>query len=449
LNAERIEQWHGLFDGMLNDIQPQYSEATIRPAEMSLSQLEWVGDLLWHTMRFDAPMFPSPEDFAFQLSICGGTPCVSRIPLGIVTAAFPKQEKRNSCTRAMFRHYDGYLAQRIRNKGEPSFYEQIAKLIWQRTLERSRHDTGPQPTRSEVEETVLSCVSDKGQRLAKPMAITSNLDNEIERNLETAQVPFYVLFPVTYREPQKNEQDDNPAWMLREELPGKKARSYYISRSVPFASIAAKLNRLRGGTDPPEIAGCLAGPLVVKLRGSPVHDLPGSNDFIQILETEKNEGINRSQEHEVDGIDNDAIFNHRILLSTVDFCREIWSNEGLPQLVKDLLRESDRNLCYLGFPLDDPDGLLGLQPHIWITNSHSVLDTEGLLDSQGQSLDKKARQTKVKKTRIGVGCLRNDGLGPAILKELQISVLPIALDEVAKEIKKVPGLLGPESEKRK
>ncbi len=442
-----LMEWQTLFEKCLATAQGLHPVMRRHDSDsMTFSQLEWLGDLLWHTIRFDAPMFPRTDDLALQLSLCGPAECLARVPLGTAAAIFPGQEGRNSCscTRAMVQYFDRCLAGREASKGRTSFHRAIAKLLWQTSIKASVDD-GKQPEETADPEAVARDLDQPAQ----PLVITSNLDNEIERNLKMARVPYYVLFPVTCSEPVRQDTQSgkwthhvSSAWILREEIPGREPVSYYLSRTISFSDMCQQLNSSRGAHHLTGSAGRLPGPLVVKLRGSPLHDPPTEGNFEQLC-------IEKTDKKAHDDVKRNAHFGPRILLSSVDFYREISETGAFPQCVKDLLRDEERVFCFLGYPLDDADSLLGLQPHVWFAQEQDA--SPDATQHEGRKRLGGAGDGHAAGTgggdRVSVGCRSDDGLGPAILEGLSVTTFAEpSLEDVAKSIEDVPDLLDPDTE---
>jgi hypothetical protein len=181
----------------------------------------------------------------------------------------------------------------------------------------------------------------------------------------------------------------------------------------------------------------LLGPLVVKLRGAPSHPIPNPLTF---------EELSGGAEARVS---QNGTFHHRILLSSLDFARQVSLGESLPECIRDLLREEDRVVCFLGHALDDPDSLLGLQAHVWVSSSpdgwRPISPHEVSQQPTGKSTEEVPR-TEGKECGVGVECTRADGFEQEFLSGLGIRSLPMRLSEVASEIQKVPGLANFECE---
>jgi TIR domain len=394
------------------DISEERLAADESPAslELTLSQLEWLGDLLWHTMRFDVPVLPRTDELAFQLSVCQATKCFVRIPLGTagVISAKSCPDAADISRRCVPRGHDlcmkliYHQLDNLRKTNPPrqptEFYRSIAKLIWQPFAVSQRGLIAAEKSAPSALALVDEGVSHDGRQPRYAMVVSVNIDVELEHCLR--KVEYSVIYPV-----QRNDGKVS-AWMLRIHIPRHESEFYLLSQTVEFEK---------------EVRARLKGPLIVKLRGSPLHPLP-SNGVTPSWIGKKNEEIGRG-----------ATLVNRLILSSLEYARELSDpNLGEPQCVKELLSQQERVLCFIGHPLDDPDGLLGIQRSVWVA---ATAGTHGELQAG---------------SKISVGCYRHDGLGNAFLSGLSVAPLGIELDKVAEEINKIPNLKDlPDSERRK
>ncbi|MFX1521174.1 MAG: toll/interleukin-1 receptor domain-containing protein [Promethearchaeota archaeon] len=402
---------------------------------MSLSQLEWLGDLLWHTMRFDAPMFPTPNDFVFQLSLCGENKCLTRVSLNYASALHTEDQEStsSSCASKIIRRLSEqlekereYLEDFNKTTKHPVFYEQIAKLL---SIGVKKEIKSSKSSECVAISSVNKSMSEKGEQILQPLVITSNLDDEIERYLKLGKkVPiFYVIYPVSYEElkprgkESKKQRKPIPAWVLCENNIVKSKTSYYhLNQSDSFPQINNYIN--------------IRGPIVVKLRGSPLNDEPPKD----------------KAKKRISLIESTVEYDLRFLLSSLDFIRELWDNNRLPQCIRDLLQEK-RILCFMGYPLEDPDSLLGLYSRVWVADVPTSMDEEdstresNLLNGEEEDSDQESTK---KSYPISIGDHRDDGLGPNILKDLDIKRLPIDLEEVAEKIAEVLKYIKEQSQKK-
>lgn len=363
---------------------------------LTLSQLDWLGDLFWHTMRLDLPILPRTDELAFQLSVCQATGCIVRVPLGTAGVISAKSSQtaqddgendiaqgQEKCTNLIYRHLN---SKRKAKQSCPSsnFYHAIAKLIWQPFASENNKSNSSAVNLSSAEVVADEILSKDGRPALHPMAVSVNLDVELENCLENVNVAYSVIYPVQRMDGKAS------AWMLRVHDPSRKDDFYLLSQRALYEEV---------------VMDKLKGPLIVKLRGSTLHELPPRSDAPDWL------GVPTSKISKSDKVDN------RLLLSSIDYARELSAPRmGEPICVKTLLGERERVMCFFGYPLDDPDGLLGIQRSVWVAEPEV-----GYNKPEANS-------------RISVGCHRHDGFGNAFLNGLSVEPLCLELSKVADEI---------------
>ena len=371
---------------------------------LTLPQLDWLNDLLWHTIRFDAPVLPRTDELAFKVSVCQATQCLVRVPLGtagvISRKASPDDASmdrksvvrgQEPCTKLIYQQLDDLQKTKFSRQSE--FYRAIAKLIWQ-PFSKPQPDMSISGTRSSSVEFVDEAVSYDGSKPRYPMVISVNMDEELERYLQN--VEHSVIYPVQRFDGKAS------AWMLRVRVPNNEDKFYLLSKDAQFERDVKKV---------------VKGPLIVKLRGSPLHKLP----------TKAPQPLGKANED----IGRIAQLENRVLLSSLDYTRALsdLGKLGQPNPVRELLREEERVLCFFGHPLDDSDGLLSIQRSVWVAETACTA-------------------VEFPSNRISVGCDRHDGLGHAFLSKLKVEPLGIDLNKVAEEINKIPGLVNLPDAKR-
>lgn len=311
---EQCEEWHHLFRRQISgDKRPTIMQLRLGRGRrfLALTHLEWLGDLLWHTLRFDTPLYPRPNDLAFQLSVC----------------SFPFTPPRRETVGT------------IASLALPALVDKVR--AW---LERSGTD------QHEIYRAVARGLCDawsRRQRLAEPvgnpvpLAVTTNFDNELELILRAARISHHVLFPVHLLRRTSPTQgasmppDEREDWMLYTEVWGE-------DREIPRTRSWEVLGRNELKTQH------FHGPLLVKLYGSPL--------------TKIDEELVR-----VDGSPNPGKrfeFSHRLIVSDLDLLAVMvkeWWPDGLANL---LFGQPNRLICFLGYSPADVDSRLRLFEHV-------------------------------------------------------------------------------------
>lgn len=271
-----------------------------------LDEVEWIANLIWYTLRYRIPVYPSTEEFAFQLSLLSET---SRPPTGELSqaAGLWDYEDLVGGLRDLFEFYDsGYP--------EPPFlHRKLAEAmlytfgVYKQRLRSVASDAGyaPRPAAEEA---------DQDRRINPPLVFTTNFDRALEKAFEQLGICYHVVYPVmetgqtasspkvgedagpalvtpradrvtegepplsgetlpsqgpaTFRLPAGRDTDSNAfqvLWLLRTVVP----------RGADFGGIqepylphnALQLNPEDASLPSPER---LLGPVVVKLHGSPL-----------------------------------------------------------------------------------------------------------------------------------------------------------------------------------
>lgn len=414
--TSRDKQEHSRTTG--HEQQVKTEDLPGRSGRMMLSHLEWVSNLLWHTIRFDSPVLPSPDDLSFQLSLCQCSPeCIIKAPLSTIAAIW----ESHKCLSLIVGHFDNLASGKSTTRHQSSTtaihewkpaqgtQEPLAAIL-ARMLKLTCESRVSTNAEGQTEGSALTAV-EVDERHAEhgpqPLLLTANMDLDIERELEILEGPYFLLFPINYQE--EGDADPSPGWMLTGVL-NRTSRHYYLDANATFEELARKVNPRYGGTS----SRRLSGPLVIHLRGAPLADLPKPDvgDFEQILRSE-------GERHELGG---GTKFCHRILLSCLDFSRQLVGIQGLPQVVHDLIGK-DRVLFFVGHVLNEPDGLLGLQTDVWVRRCHDLRRTaaRGRNDSERQ---------------MNIACCSADDVHTAMLRRMNVTPLPITLDEVGHELVK-------------
>lgn len=308
------QAWHGLFESRLySEVQDKIKQLRRGKGQrfLALAHLEWIGDLLWHTLRFDTPIYPSPGDLAFQLSVCASpfTP--------------PRREKIGT----------------IASLALPALVDKV-KTWLERTSTVDQHEIYHAVARALCDAWSKQKGGPMSFGRSAPLAVTTNFDNELELILHKARISHHILFPVHCR--RRSTQDhgmsippeERQEWMLYTE-----AWSEDEEYPIPSWSVLGR-NELETLD--------FSGPLLVKLYGSPLTKI--RQDFVR-----------------VDGQENKSLrfeFSHRLIISDLDLLAVMvqdWWPIGLANL---LFGEPNRLICFLGYSPEDVDNRLRLFEHV-------------------------------------------------------------------------------------
>lgn len=394
----------------------QHLDGSDTSGRIALSHLEWLGDLLWHTLRFDAPLFPSPDDFAFQLAMCSSFPhSVARLDLGLAAIV----GRNEFSIEGIVAYFDRLVRKPLNSDGAESLSSALGEMLRQGF--RRNVSSNSQATEGSAAKAVkaLNMRSEEG---SQPLLLTLTMDRDVEYYLDQLREPYFTLFPVSYSElptgtvwPDQGDAQliqpervwSKPAWLLAAfKCPGaaNDPEFFYIAAEVGFEKVANDVRSMLGFSD--SRSNLLPGPLIAHLHGAPLIRLPNkyTADFLQItLDSPASNTLGRVK------------FEHRILLSPLDYSRELIGLQSPPKCLADLMAD-DRVLFFLGHALGEPHGLSGLQTDVWLRR-----DRDGLRHS-------------VRGERVSADGHSPDDVRTAVLANMGITALRITLDDVGREL---------------
>ncbi len=289
-----------------------------------LTLLEWIGDLVWHTLRFRAPMYPAPDDLAFQLSVCLTEDLSSPRKRSVGAAASPFQKGALASLLELWLKTwapsDGH--------GSSAFHEAIARALVQ-ALPRDEDALFPGNS--------SSAKVSQSQTFAS-IALDTTFEEGLQRVFRKRGVPYYVAFPakMVYNDLRLGvDNKKQQCWILYSDLNARREWVYLASDKQ--ATGRKQLQTLASAR--------FEGPLVVKLNGAPLTPLPMPDDL---------QGVP----------DNMQVTNlqHRVIVSYADVMRAVGTEAVLPPGLHGLLKQKkegrQRSLCLLGFPLTDSNSRL-------------------------------------------------------------------------------------------
>lgn len=283
-------------------------------ATLSLRDLVWIGDLLWHSLRFDLPYYPTSAELAFQLSLYASTASsAASQPPTLAQAA----EGVSDPAQRLATWFHSYA----QHPGPSRFYSVIARLLIH-TFSRY-----PDP-----ENNIAF-----GPRRPFPIVLTTNYDCEIETALASAGSAYVVTIPVWLALRHDSPSILEPWWLIKIVH----TTAYETRVAWHYGGDCRKITHSNALHSEPD-SKRFPGPVVVKLHGSPTEDLTGLQcppDFPQ---------------HIKDRLQNNKCtspFLHRLVISETDYLRDMI--HGLPYWLEGHLQESRRRLFFLGHSISD------------------------------------------------------------------------------------------------
>jgi hypothetical protein len=224
----------------------------------------WLTDLLWHVLICDSPVYPYIEELAMQVSILQGESTRPTRRLEPSSAMSPGTDDlgalREACALAVRR---GFNVDEPQTSVRRELYSASSELL--RRQYRDWHDNGLIP-------------NFWGQPKAAAIALTTTFDLELERGLAAGGEPFHVAVPVyVTSDPDTPGGTDQLRWLVG---------TFACQSDNPTVDeLATPVNGIwhtLGSLATSNLQGAnLLGPLVIKLNGSPLHQIPGTAAEVQ------------------------------------------------------------------------------------------------------------------------------------------------------------------------
>jgi SIR2-like protein len=271
-----------IVERMVEDLPEERDRFTGQSPGIALYELEWVSNLLWYSLRYRLPLYPTSQELGFQLSLSSSSP--PGPPTGPLNqaAGLVGYDELVSAIRRFFRFYDsGYpmcplfhrqLALALRYCF--STYVERRERIDEESLRRGQTENWIAPNRSRSAHSQTPAAlraASRGSTILPPVAFTTNLDRALEKAFEQLEQSYHVVYPVLPRfaqtesgDSKSGNQDVKVAWLLRTVNCG-------TSRDDPTPPYVPKqlvvLDPQQASFPNPEK---LLGPVIVKLHGSPL-----------------------------------------------------------------------------------------------------------------------------------------------------------------------------------
>jgi len=304
---------------------------------LRLDAVQWLSELIWYTVRYWVPCYPTTAELAFELSLAvkdapprraelaqaaqalenANPESLPKIVANLVTYCEKVQEKRGGAGRETI-----------------AFYYAIAALLQfqfdiyleeQKTRGTLKGRFGSE--RADGAGTTAPSVS-SFQRFPVPIVFTTNFDSALEKMFTDNGLGYHIVFPVLKGEITEGEDEtaNAPTWMIRTchpegEDPEVEENDWH---SIPKDSNGKPLMTFRG-------------PIIVKLHGSP--SLPRRGD---------------------------SVFQHWLVLSEFGYLQALGSESRAPSWLERQLsskrnvrevpgskEEMRRSLWFLGYSISD------------------------------------------------------------------------------------------------
>jgi hypothetical protein len=295
---------------------------------LRMNHLEWLGQLLWHTIRFDAPMYPELEDLAFILSLnsVGAEPRSTR--LGLAAALFDSD--RQDLPPCM----DHFLRWCDQERGKMPVEPRGLTCALAKALLANRESMS-------LNAGLASCIiATEGNKRPYALALTMSLDRELERAFQANGISHSVMFPIWLGQ--------EAGWLLCKWTP-EGASSWRCEWTYYGQNETTK-----------NLPSQVYEPVIVRLQGAPLHHLPKGDT--------KKKVENLPPLRRWDG--GAPTYRHRLLLSDHDLIRSLTPLGDWPDFIKLMLKQPGRICYFLNYPLQDLWGVLGLHQGVWAGEGH-------------------------------------------------------------------------------
>lgn len=367
----------------------------VKSEGLSGSGVEWLTDLFWHTVIFDSPLYPHVTELSLQVSLLAGRRRRPTRRLDPATAVVRSglSDLRLATGRSVERGYDpteptsGVRRRLYRAIGEV-LHADYAR--WVRRRNPQSHDV-------------------------IPMALTTTFDLEMERGLAACGHPYEVAIPIYLRvETEERARPDGYGdaapgsrteeavrWLIGRFDPCDDPSIEALRRPTDGWRQASSLRAMQGG------AIDLSGPLLLKLNGSPSHEVRGPDEDgyiidlpdLPLVNPQASTGVTPSGHPDTFGAAPTAMgsavtveIEHAISLGEYDFLQlarmsqysfdnvskapnasgAVLVEDGLPGLLVDQIRFADRFWMLLGHRFADWNSRTQIHTYI----AHEAQNTE-------------------------------------------------------------------------
>jgi hypothetical protein len=325
---------------------------------LRLDAVQWMSELLWYTLRYWIPCYPTTAEMAFELSL-------------LVDEAPPRRAELAQAAQALENFDAESLAAEVKNlisycdecqkhkqdgsEGTRAFYYSIAAAMqhqydlfvaapkadpndrYRDDEDDTEHDNASKMDASKSEPSEDEKKEDFISSPIPPIIFTTNFDRALENIFDEVGLGYHVVYPMVKGLDAPNSQ--KPMWRFRTNYP-KADETRPVD--VPWDDIMRN-NR----PDPRKIVG----PMIIKLHGAPCIDKPNKN------------------------------YKHWMVLSEVGYLQALGDQGGMPPWLNEQLgnkKLSRRSLWFLGYSISDWNVRLRLFEHIRERNvgARSTVDRE-------------------------------------------------------------------------
>ena len=301
--------------------------------EIKFKHIEWINNLLWHTLRFDLNMYPTTQELSFQISLWESALPPRKVPLSL--AAFVQSENYlPNLLDVWFKYYE-------KQYSIPSqFYLALAGTLYSMHIKSSKYIDSRREYQLRGDYTNEDV----------PIMYSTNYDYEMERAFNMLckynYGGYHVVFPAIII--LRGEYEDIHAWAMF-------TRIYRVDKEFPEDHLEI--------LDPnANIAPSILGPVIVKMHGSPLHRLPRVVNEINIPDIVINVDIT-----------NVVTIVHRVVISEKDYLDDIASTISksrehgikLPEWLANIFKGTKgKELFFLGYSVSDTNIRIRLSLHL-------------------------------------------------------------------------------------
>lgn len=234
-------------DNVCNRLRDFANQFLSRKAVLRLADLQWIADLLWYTIRYPVPAYPTTAELTFLLN------------LGLSWAPFVRGELAPNAEAYHQEWKD--LVRRIRT--------------WFEFYERETEHNEPTKFAKSIAKALrqaYQCYRDPREPLRDfnllPIAVTTNFDRVLEKALKTCVQGFHVVFPVHL----DGNPETRPTWLISTEYDGQRIKLQLAGSAVEDPENPPPIQKYLGQE--------ISGPILVKLHGSPLENLTAAYNVV-------------------------------------------------------------------------------------------------------------------------------------------------------------------------
>jgi hypothetical protein len=241
---------------------------------LQLDAIQWLSDLLWYTVRYWIPFYPTTSELAFELSLAAKDAPSRRAELAQAAQALENESfgKANSLAEIignLVRYCEIVQDKEGADWQSKAFNYAIAAAL-QYQFEKYKVfkdlDGDSAVRRASLKDRFKAGDEDKGRRVPPkfpiPIAFTTNFDSSLEKAFEENDLGFHIVFPVLRGSRLEDpEIIVAPVWMVRTCYP----------RSMRRMVQELDWSTLCDANGVPRMV--FVGPIIVKLYGSPTLEL--------------------------------------------------------------------------------------------------------------------------------------------------------------------------------